>query len=215
MPLQLEPYGDQAAGWPAEGRHILAQYDADSVVVYRAYRPEIGHFAARNGCFGDGFSLSRMSWIKPGFLWMMHRSAWGTNEGQTVVPAVRITRAALDAILAQAVLSAYDPAVHRDEGQWLHDVAHSLVRAQWDPDYTPRNAGLTRRAIQLGLHGEMLAHYAGKWVVGIEDISPLVAALRAQVRTGTTAELSTPAERVYPVADEGVATRLGMRQAAL
>jgi hypothetical protein len=63
--LTLERYCDQQARWPAEGRHILAQYDAESVVVYQAYRPAIGHYAAQHGLFGGEFSLNRMSWIKP------------------------------------------------------------------------------------------------------------------------------------------------------
>jgi hypothetical protein len=28
------------------------------------------------------FSLRRMTWIKPGFLWMMHRSGWATKPNQ-------------------------------------------------------------------------------------------------------------------------------------
>jgi hypothetical protein len=31
------PYLTQQARWPHDGRHILAQYDASSVVVYHAY----------------------------------------------------------------------------------------------------------------------------------------------------------------------------------
>ena len=63
--LALERYHDQQANWPAEGQHILVQYDAASVVVYQAYRPAIGHSAARYRRFGGEFSLDRMSWIKP------------------------------------------------------------------------------------------------------------------------------------------------------
>ncbi len=63
--LTLERYHDQQARWPTEGRHILAQYDETSVVVYQAYRPAIGHYAARHGRFDGEFSLNRMSWIKP------------------------------------------------------------------------------------------------------------------------------------------------------
>ena len=66
------------------GRHVLAQYDAETVVVYQAYRPSIGAFAATHGYFGGGFSPSRMSWIKPNFLWMMYRCGWATKEGQEV-----------------------------------------------------------------------------------------------------------------------------------
>jgi SAM-dependent methyltransferase len=50
---------------PNSGRHILAQFDDESVVDYQAYRPAIGLFAAKNGHFGGEFGLDRMSWIKP------------------------------------------------------------------------------------------------------------------------------------------------------
>jgi hypothetical protein len=39
MHLKTEPYADQAARWPREGRHILAHHDAETIVVYQAYRP--------------------------------------------------------------------------------------------------------------------------------------------------------------------------------
>ena len=66
--LQTSPYLEQAARWPREGNHILAQYDDESVVVYQAYRSSVGRFAAEHGYFGGDFSLSRMSWIKPSLL---------------------------------------------------------------------------------------------------------------------------------------------------
>lgn len=80
MNLITETYSTQLARWPRKGQQILAQYDDSSVVVYQAYRPSIGHFAAQNGYFGGEFSLTRMSWIKPGFLWMMYRSGCRNNQ---------------------------------------------------------------------------------------------------------------------------------------
>ena len=85
MQLLTESYSAQNDRWPNSGRHILAQFDDNSVIVYQAYRPAIGHFAAKHGYFGGEFSLNRMSWIKPNFLWMMYRSAWASKEGQEVV----------------------------------------------------------------------------------------------------------------------------------
>jgi hypothetical protein len=77
MQLITTTYTEQRARLPRNGRHIVAQFDDAGVVVYQAYRPEIGHFAATHGYFGgESFSLSRMSWIKPNFLWMMYRSGW-------------------------------------------------------------------------------------------------------------------------------------------
>lgn len=68
MNLVTEPYPVQVARWPKSGRHILAQFDDDSVMVFQAYRTAIGQFAVKNGYFGGGFSLNRMSWIKSNFL---------------------------------------------------------------------------------------------------------------------------------------------------
>ena len=83
MNLTVEPYLVQVAHWPARGKHILANFDEDSVVVYQAYSPAIADFVVREGYFGaPEFSYSRMSWIKTNFLWMMYRSGWGTKEGQ-------------------------------------------------------------------------------------------------------------------------------------
>ena len=59
--VPTEPYLAQTARWPATGRHVLAHYDDDSVVVYQAYRPAIGRYAAKHGHFGGDFSLARMS----------------------------------------------------------------------------------------------------------------------------------------------------------
>lgn len=66
--LVTEAYLAQVERWHQSGKQILAQYDDEAIVVYQAYRPEIGHFAAENGYFGGAFSLSRMTWIKPNFL---------------------------------------------------------------------------------------------------------------------------------------------------
>ena len=43
-----ESYVEQTKVWPTRGRHILAQYDEDSVVVYQAYCPEIAEYAVKN-----------------------------------------------------------------------------------------------------------------------------------------------------------------------
>lgn len=196
--LRIESFQAQSARWPASGRHVLAQYDDDSVVVYQAYRPSIGRFAAEHGSFGGDFSLDRMSWIKPNFLWMMYRCGWASKEGQEVVLAVWLARAAFDEILSLAVPSSYRDGEYADRAAWQRDVARSDVRLQWDPDHDPHGRPTTRRAVQLGLRGAVLARYAKEWIRRIEDISGFVREQRARLTTGGLAALETPAERVYP-----------------
>ncbi len=203
-----EPYLDQVRVWPREGRHILAQYDDETVVVYQAYRPAIGRFAAEHGAFGGEFSYSRMSWVKPNFLWMMYRSGWGTKEGQEVTLALRVRRVFFDALLAAAVPSSWDREQFATAEDWAHAVGRSLVRLQWDPDHHPSGARLDRRALQLGLRGEVLEAFGRRELVEVIDLSDFVAEQRARLSSGGVAAIVTPRERVYRPADPEVASRL-------
>ena len=198
MHLITQPYLTQLHTWPASGRHILAQFDDSTIVVYQAYRPSIGHFAATHGYFGGDFSMSRMSWIKPGFLWMMARSGWATKDGQTVILAITLQRTAFDLIVSQAVHSRFVPEVYASEDAWKDAMAHSDVRLQWDPDHDPYSNSCQRRAIQLGLRGDTLARYAHEWIVNIEDITPFVHEQHQHVLAHDEASLIIPQERVYP-----------------
>lgn len=208
MKLATTHYSEQVLSWPSEGRHIMAQYDDDSVVVYQAYRPAIGRFAAENGYFGGDFKLTRMSWVKPNFLWMMYRSGWGTKEGQETTLAVRIRRSAFDEILSLAVHSTYVPGVYADRGSWKQAVAKSNVRLQWDPDHHPAGNPLARRAIQLGLRGDVLAKYTREWIIEIGNISEFVLEQHQHVQSREYDQLMTPSEQPYPVEVEAVRLRL-------
>ncbi len=107
--LLTERYVDQVALLPRSGRHILAQFGAEGIIVYQAYQPSVAAYAVAHGHFGGEFSYERMSWIKPSFLWMMYRSGWGTKPGQEATLAIRIRRTFFDDLLAGAVLSSFDP----------------------------------------------------------------------------------------------------------
>ncbi|RQP22482.1 DUF4291 domain-containing protein [Piscinibacter terrae] len=186
--------------WPSEGRHILAQFDDTSVIVYQAYRPSIARHAIEHGRFGGpDFSFQRMSWIKPNFLWMMYRCGWGTKEGQEMILALRLKRPFFDELLAQAVESAYDPSVHPSREAWQAAVEGSEVRLQWDPDHSPSGARQSRRAIQLGLRGSMLRRMAHDDLLEVIDMTGFVAAQREHAQDDNR-ELQTPTEAVYPTA---------------
>jgi hypothetical protein len=206
--LDTEPYTEQVRVWPKAGRHILAQFDAETVVVYQAYRPSIGRYAAEHGAFGGDFSYSRMSWVKPNFLWMMYRSGWGTKEGQEVTLAVRLRRDFFDSLLAAAVPSSWDRDLFPTEADWSRAVGRSSVRLQWDPDHHPKGAKLERRAIQLGLRGEVLEAYGRREVVEVIDLSAFVAEQRERLAGGGVLALITPRERAYRPADPAVAAWL-------
>ena len=196
--LRTEAFSAQAARWPAAGRHILAHYDDTTVVVYQAYRSSIGRATAEAGYFGGGgFSLDRMSWIKPNFLWMMYRCGWAKKQGQEVVLAVWLERAAFDEILALAVPSSFDRRRYADRGAWSAAIDRSEVRLQWDPDHDPYGKPVVRRAIQLGLRGAVLARYARPWIRRVEDITPYVREQHTRLQRDGLAALELPIERPY------------------
>lgn len=199
MNLITENYTSQKTRHPKTGRHILAQYDDESIIVYQAYKPEIGLYAAENNFFEAGYSFSRMSWIKTSFLWMMYRSGWGKKEGQEIVLAIRIKRTAFDEILSLAVHSYYDENIYTSIENWEEAVSKSDVRLQWDPDRHPSGAPLERRAIQLGLRGDILRRYTKEWILNIENITEFVKEQYELVKIKEYKNLILPVENIYPI----------------
>jgi hypothetical protein len=210
LPIRTESYADQIQRWPQTGRHILAHYDDESIIVYQAYRPEIGRFAAEHGHFGGDFKYTRMSWIKPNFLWMMYRSDWGRSKGQEVVLAIRLRRAFFDSLLQNAVASSFGASVFSEQAEWKAAVDRSDVRLQWDPDHLPNGGKCERRAVQLGLRGDLLEAFGKREAIEIIDVSKFVAKQRSNISGWQTGTLMTPAECVYTPADQRIAERIGI-----
>ena len=195
-PLPTEPHLAQRERWPQDGKHILAHHDAQSVIVYQAYRPAIGEYAVRHGRLdGPDFSLSRMSWIKPNFLWMMYRSGWGTKEGQEVTLGLRLRRVFFERVVREAVPSTFDAGRHPDRDAWQEAVNRSEVRLQWDPDHAPAGNKLERRAIQLGLRGRTLAAFANEELLEVIDMRAFVDAQRPMAQNDNPG-LQLPVEHV-------------------
>jgi hypothetical protein len=206
--LRTERYIDQVTGWPRSGRHILAHYDPDSVVVYQAYRPSIGQFVVEHGHFGGEFSYSRMSWIKTNFLWMMYRSGWGMKAGQEITLAIRINQLFFENLLAQAVDSSFANSHFSTYAEWEHAIATSSVRMQWDPDHHPAGAALPRRALQLGLRRQPLKAYGKREIIDVLDLTTFVEEQRKNITKSRIMELIMPAERVYIPDDPDIRNRL-------
>ncbi len=65
MKINFEKYTEQEKLLPTTGKHIIGQYDQDSIIVYQAFNPKIADYALKNQTFGgDAFSFNRMTWIK-------------------------------------------------------------------------------------------------------------------------------------------------------
>lgn len=194
---------------------IRADYDGRSIVVYQAYNKAIALAALQHQRFVAPFSLNRMTWIKPSFLWLMERSNWGLKSGQEMILAVRITRQGWEEALSHAALTAYDARAYRDYTDWRARFERALVHVQWDPERTLRGKSLEIRSIQVGLSRHIIEKYVNEWTLEIRDYTPLTRKIYSLLQAGQEAKARgfLPKERVYTL-DPALAQRIGASQGA-
>jgi hypothetical protein len=209
--MKLKKYTEQLNEWPQEGFHIMAQYDEDKIIVYQSYRPEIGNFSVKNQFFGGPFSLNRMTWVKPNFLWMMYRNGWGTKEGQEVVLAIHLKRDAFERYLQQAVISSYKSNLFESKEAWQLAVKNSDIRLQWDPDHDPYGNKIERRAIQIGIRGNEIKLFSKEDILKIEDVSNFVAEQYEHVKNHDLDKLILPEEKPLVFKNDELNQKLNLK----
>lgn len=197
--LSTIQYLDYENNLPKSGKHIIGTETSEGIIVYQAYRPSIAKFALENQFFGGDFKLTRMSWIKTNFLWMMYRSGWARKVGQENILAIELRKEAFYQILGEAVHSSYCAGKYSNEENWRNALSDSSVRLQWDPDHDPMGKKLDRKAIQLGLKGEFLKGYSKDWIISIQNISDFVKVQGEKILAGQIDELTVIQEDVIHV----------------
>ncbi|OKL52126.1 DUF4291 domain-containing protein [Buchananella hordeovulneris] len=170
---------------------VRADFDRESIVVYQAYSPAIADAAVRAGRFVAPFSFQRMTWIKPSFLWLMHRSNWARKAGQERILAVRISRSGWEEALARAVLTDGHPDV----------LATAEVHVQWDPERSLRGAALNHYSIQVGISRHLIRTFVDDWVLEITDLTDRARKIAELAQGGRAAQAKRllPLERPYPL----------------
>lgn len=181
-----------------EYKTIRAIYDEKTVRVYQAYCPAIAEEAVQLGTFGSRFKLTRMTWIKPSFLWMMYRSGWATKENQERILAIDIKRTAFDNLVRNAVVSSYSENLNISCPEWQQQIQTSDIRVQFDPERDIHGNPLEYRSIQLGIRGESVKKFVSDWIVNIQDITDYVTDLRIRKEKGEDITPLLPPERLYP-----------------
>ena len=212
MKLNIKKYKEQLQNWPQKGHHIMAQYDDEKIIVYQSYKKQIGDFAVKNQYFGGDFSLERMTWIKPNFLWMMYRNGWGKKDGQECVLAIHLKMTAFKKYLKNSVYSSYNENLGISREDWQIQIKESSVRLQWDPDHDPFGNKMERRAIQIGLRGEFTRSFAKDDILLIEDISDFVKEQYEYVLNDDLDNLLIPEEHSLIFDDEDLNIKLKLNE---
>lgn len=181
-----------------KNREIRAVYNTKIIRVYQAYNNIIADEAISLNKFGNSFSMNRMTWIKPSFLWMMYRSGWATKQGQNRILAIDMDRIGFEEIVTNAVISTFDDHLYSDIEEWKKAIKASEVRIQWDPERDLLGSpSKYNRSIQLGIRGDFLQKFNNKWIKKITDITPFVEQQKKIIDDKRLDLLSLPQEKVY------------------
>ncbi|WP_336033538.1 DUF4291 domain-containing protein [Acinetobacter bereziniae] len=152
---------------------VIRAYQTDSTIrVYQAFSDELASLAVKHHSFKENphFKMTRMTWIKPSFLWMMYRADWGNKDNkQQRILAIDISKEGFDWALAHSCSSHKPIKISTDE--WNIVKSKTPVRVQWDPERNLLLEPLKYRTIQIGLSGIAVEHYINKWITGIIDIT--------------------------------------------
>ncbi|MBG6206497.1 hypothetical protein IWQ49_001146 [Labrenzia sp. EL_126] len=197
-------------------KEIRAAYSENTIRVYQAYSDEIANSAIKNQTFvSPPFKLTRMTWIKPSFLWMMYRAGWShKDKNQARILAIDISQDGFHWTLQNSCLSSH----HFDNAQsaqdWQARLERSPVRIQWDPERDLFLNKLDYRSIQIGLSGEAVERYARDWIVNITDITLHAQQIKAIIDAGNIDEARAllPREDRFEVSG-ALASRIGLTKA--
>ena len=190
-------------------RKIFAQYDDEGIYVYQAFKPSIVAAALRHGTFDKGFSLDRMTWIKPSFGWMLYRSGYASKHRQEAILKIKLSHTGFLEILRQSVETSFNPKIYESEYAWSAALAKSEVRHQWDPERNLYGEKLERRAIQIGIGGETVKRYVNEWIIGLEEVTDLSKEIGQAVNNKNRVLPVVPSEIEYAITDE-LSRRLGI-----
>lgn len=95
--------------------------------------------------------------------------------------------------------------------QWVKDFDETTVYCQWDPDRNTNGNAINRAAIQIGLKGSTLRDFLDTGIFRIEDLTPMVKKWNEQRKNGKLNAKNLPVEKLYPIQDKAVRTRLNMK----
>jgi hypothetical protein len=223
--LKKVKWNDEYINNIPKNKQITASYDEKYIIFYQAYNDKIAEFAVKNqqfkGC--PEFSTTRMTWIKPNFLWMMYRSSWATSINQERILAIWLERKDFEnEILKNSVLSSYDDSCtfYSNKDEWSKALNSSDARVQWDPYHSFKGNKIPNvtRCIQIGIRKKLNEKFAvnknnvtnegeSGMLVFIEDVTNFV---KQQSENYKKFDVYLPEERIYEISDNEINKKIGL-----
>ncbi|KAF2761803.1 hypothetical protein EJ05DRAFT_185488 [Pseudovirgaria hyperparasitica] len=173
-------------------RQIRAHTPSNTTItLYQAYPSTIATPAvqAQRLSASPSFSLSRMTWIKPSWAWMLYRAGYSYKDpGQERILALTMQREYLWGMLRTARLSTHSAAGAVDKGEAGSEVEGGkkggVVVVQWDPERDVWLRRLGWRSVQIGVPRGMSGTWAEEGILEIEDVTDRARELKRVIDEG-------------------------------
>ncbi len=213
MNINTITYKEYLDSVPEKGFHILGQQTENEILVYQAFNHQIADYAVQNQKFGgNSYSYSRMTWIKPNFLWMMYRCGWAEKVNQERVLGIWITKTGFTKILEEAVYSSYKAEIYETRENWKAALNSKNVRLQWDPDHDIYGKKQERRVIQLGLKNELVTELNQNMIQKIVDMTEFVKTQKSIIDNRAIDKLIVPKETIFRTSNEVLNKKLKLEK---
>ena len=141
---------------------------------------------------------------------MMYRSGWAEKPGQERILGIWIKKTDFEKILLNSTFTSYAQTKGITESEWKNTLTTQPVRLQWDPDHLPNGEKHTRKAIQLGIKGELLDEFGKQMIEEIVDFTSFVQNQRKSLYTSSYDELKVAHETVYIPSMKGLSEKIGI-----
>lgn len=141
---------------------------------------------------------------------MMHRAGWATKDDQQNILAITLPLIHFKTILSHATLTSFDEKLFGSMEEWKTELDKTEVRLQWDPDHDPFGMKQERKAIQIGMKGEILKKFCLEWLTEIKDVTEFVKEEYKKVLRNDITDLNIPREEVIEFNDKSISDRIGI-----
>ena len=139
---------------------------------------------------------------------IIFNSSLEKKENQENVLAIKMTRAGFDEILRYAVMTTFYKQIYADSEAWKQQLDSSDVQLQWEAYHDLLGNKTDRKAVKIGIKGEILQRYNNEWIQEIQNITPYVQEQQLLIKTNQLNNLRLPSERAYAPNDLTILTKI-------
>eukprot|EP01107_Rhizomastix_libera_P000254 TRINITY_DN10452_c2_g1_i1.p1 TRINITY_DN10452_c2_g1~~TRINITY_DN10452_c2_g1_i1.p1 ORF type:complete len:1145 (+),score=355.65 TRINITY_DN10452_c2_g1_i1:10-3444(+) len=177
---------------PESGKHVVAQYDHDTIVLYLSLSQSVCTNFLQTGKFDGSHSIN---WFQTSFYGIVKQSKWGTKKDHERILAFRIPLSVFVQSLSIAVPSTFQKSEsYPSESQWKEAYERSETFFEWYGEIEIHGQAVKRKSIRLGLKAKSLTQMIHEKSLEMEDMTDF---MRTQKQfSEMNSELFSPLENV-------------------